>query len=167
MQGAGLSSCAVPEETWLTPDAHKRLAEELARLRSEGREEAADRLAEARSHGDLRENADYEAAKDHQALLEARIRKLTRLLDDAEIRKPLATDLVEVGSIVTVVDEEGARLELFVAPPENKVPGHVLASPGSPIGKAVLGATVGDEVSYEAPSGVFRLTIESVRPFEG
>ena len=153
------------DTTWLTPDAHKRLQEELAHLENDGRAEAADRLAEARSHGDIRENADYEAAKDEQGLLEARIRKIRRLLDQAEISVPEASETVSIGSIVTVTDEDGTDMELFVAAPENRVPGYVLASPSSPIGRAVLGAAVGDVVSYEAPGGTFSVTGRDVRPF--
>ena len=77
------------------------------------------------------------------------------------------TGRVEVGSVVTVVDSDGDELEYFVAPQENKVSGLLLASPTSPLGSALLGASIGDEVPYQAPAGTFRVTIKAVRPYEG
>jgi transcription elongation GreA/GreB family factor len=66
-----------------------------------------------------------------------------------------------------VVDSDGDEIDYFLAPAENKVPGMILASPSSPVGSALLGASVGEVVSYQAPAGVFSLKITSVRPFEG
>jgi transcription elongation factor GreA len=155
------------QPTWLTPAAHRRLTEELEELRTTGREHMAERIAEARSHGDIRENADYEAAKNEQGMMEARIRKIQALLDTAEVRDVTATEHVEVGCIVTTKDGDGGETEFFVAPPENKIPGFLLASPTSPLGEALLGAAVGDTVSYEAPGGTFALDVVGIRPFEG
>ena len=143
------------------------MKEELEQLKTEGREHIQDRIAEARSHGDLRENADYDAAKNEQGLMEARIRKLEHLLRTAEVREVVDSGKVEVGSVVTVVDADGDELEFFVAPQENKVAGMLLASPTSPLGSALLGAGAGDEVEYEAPAGNLTVTIKSVRPYEG
>ena len=61
----------------------------------------------------------------------------------------------------------GDEDEYFVAIPENKVPGYLLASPAGPLGRAVIGASVGDEVSYEAPGGSFSVKVMAVKPFEG
>ncbi|MGH8944557.1 MAG: GreA/GreB family elongation factor [Acidimicrobiia bacterium] len=152
--------------TFLTPAAHAKLVEELETLKTEGRSTMAERIAEARSHGDLRENADYDAAKNDQGLMEARIRKLEHLIHTAEVREVEDTGKVEVGMMVTIVDADGDTTEVFVAPQENKVPGLVLASPTSPLGKALLGAAVGDQVSYQAPAGSFTVRVESVRPYE-
>jgi len=155
------------EPTFLTPAAYEKLRSELDQLTTVGREEIAERIAEARSHGDLRENADYDAAKNDQGLMEARIRQLTALLENAEVRLPEASDTVEVGSVVTVVDSDGDELQYFVAPQENRVPGLILASPTSPVGAALLGASVGQEVTYEAPGGTFSMTVTAVAPYEG
>lgn len=143
------------------------MQEELERLKTEGRAEIEDRIAEARSHGDLRENADYDAAKNEQGLMEARIRKLEHLLHTAEVRDVADTGKVEIGSVVVVVDSDGDEMEYFVAPQENKLPGMLLASPTSPLGSALLGAEVGDVVEYEAPAGQLRVTVQSVEPYEG
>ena len=155
------------ERTFLTPAAHQRMQDELEELKTAGRREIEERIAEARSHGDLRENADYDAAKNDQGLMEARIRKLEFLLHTSEVREVTDTGRVEVGSVVTVIDSDGDELEYFVAPQENKVSGLLLASPTSPLGSALLGASIGDEVPYEAPAGTFRVTIKAVRPYEG
>jgi len=153
------------ETIWLTPAAYRKLQDELHHLEGEGRLHMADRIAEARSHGDIRENADYDAAKNEQGLMEARIRKIRQILEHAEVREAGATDTVEVGTVVTVVDEDGDELEFLIATPENKVPGVMLASPGGPLGSALLGKEVGDEVSYEAPGGTFTVVVAGIRPY--
>ncbi|MCZ6662974.1 MAG: transcription elongation factor GreA [Actinobacteria bacterium] len=155
------------QPTFLTPAAHARIKDELQQLKTEGRREIEERIAEARSHGDLRENADYDAAKNDQGLMEARIRKLEHLLNTAEVRNVEDTGQVEIGSVVTVVDSDGDEMEYFVAPQENKVPGMLLASPTSPLGGALLGAAVGDSVDYDAPAGTFTVTIKALRPYVG
>ena len=156
--------------TWLTADAYRKLQHEYDSLTTDGRHRIADRLAEARAHGDIRENADYDAAKTEQGLMEARIRKLRHLLDNAVVGD---TDndqdddgTVRIGSVVTLRDEYGDE-EYFVAIPENKVPGYLLASPAGPLGTALIGASVGDEVSYEAPGGTFTVKVIAVRPYGG
>lgn len=156
-----------PEPTFLTPSALTKLVDELEHLKTAGRREIEDRIAEARSHGDLRENADYDAAKNEQGLMEARIRKLEHLIATAEISESSSTDVVEVGSIVTVVDHHGDETEYFVAPQENRIPGVLLASPSSPLGSALIGCRIGDQVSYEAPAGSFTVEVAAIRPFDG
>jgi transcription elongation factor GreA len=156
-----------PEPTWLTPAAHRKLQEELEHLTTEGRRHMEERIAEARSHGDIRENADYDAAKNEQGLMEARIRKIRHLLDTAEVREADDGDHVVIGSVVTVKDHDGDEMEFFVAPQENRVPGLLMASPTSPLGAALLGAAIGDTVSYEAPGGTFGVEVLAIRPFEG
>ncbi|HUF95512.1 MAG TPA: transcription elongation factor GreA [Acidimicrobiia bacterium] len=154
------------EPTFLTRAANAKMRQELEQLKTTGREEIEDRIAEARSHGDLRENADYDAAKNEQGLMEARIRTLEHLLNTAEVREVVDSGRVEVGSVVTVVDDDGDEMTYFVAPQENKVAGMLLASPTSPLGSALLGAGLGDEVAYEAPAGTMVVTVKSVRPYE-
>jgi transcription elongation factor GreA len=155
------------QPTFLTPAAMEKLAEELEHLKTAGRREMEDRIAEARSHGDLRENADYDAAKNAQGLMEARIRQLEHLIQTAEVRVVEESDTVDVGCVATVVDSDGDEVEYFVAPQENKVPGVLLASPSSPLGAALIGAKVGDQVSYEAPAGTFTVKVVGVRPYQG
>jgi len=152
---------------FLTPEAHKKLTAELEELVTTGRAEIEERIQAARELGDLRENADYDAAKNDQGLMEARIRQIQALLNKAEVREVADSDEVVVGSVVTVVDGDGDENEFFVAPPENKQEGMLLASPSGPLGKALLGTKPGDEVSYQAPGGRFTVTVKAVRPFRG
>ena len=153
--------------TLLTAAALAKLKDELEHLTTTGRDEIEERIAEARSHGDLRENADYDAAKNEQGLMEARIRKLEHLIHTAQLVEVTSFEEVEVGCLVTVADSDGDELEYFVAPAENKVPGVLLASPSSPLGAALLGARVGDEVAYEAPAGTFTMKVTGIRPYAG
>ncbi len=153
--------------TWLAPAAHEELKRELEQLETEGRRYIEERIAEARSHGDLRENADYDAAKNEQGLMEARIRQLKHLLDNSEVREITDTDHVQEGSVVTVTGADGIEREFFVAAKENKVKGYLNASPDSPLGAALMGAEVGDTVSYQAPGGTFSYTVKAIRPFSG
>lgn len=155
------------EPTFLTPEAYEKLQAELTELRTEGRARIEARIQEAREHGDLRENADYDAAKNDQGLMEARIRQIESLLAGAVVKEVAESDEVVVGSVVTVVDSDGDEVEYFVAPPENKQPDFLLASPSGPLGRALMGAKAGDEVTYEAPGGTFTVTVRSIRPFRG
>jgi transcription elongation factor GreA len=150
---------------WLTPAAHRKLLDELEELSSNGRLQISERIAEARSHGDISENGDYDAAKNEQGLMEARIRKLRHILDTAEVREAEVSDEITVGTLARVRRSDGGEMEVFVATQENKLPGLVLASPSSPMGAALLGAKVGTTVSYAAPGGTFELTVLAVRPF--
>jgi transcription elongation factor GreA len=154
-------------ETWLTPSAHRKLVEELEHLETRGRAEVSQRIAEARSHGDIRENADYDAAKNEQGMMEARIRHIQSILDSAVVGAPEAGDVVTVGSVVRVRRPDGGEMKVLVATQENRVDGYVLASPSSPLGEALLGAGIGDSVAYEAPAGEFSVEVLSVDPFEG
>lgn len=153
--------------TWLTPAAFKKLQDELEHLSTTGREEIVARIAEARSHGDLKENAEYDTAKNDQGLMEARIRLLRHTTENAHVSEAEDSGAVAVGTVATVVDEDGDEVEFFVAPAENKVSGMLLASPDSPLGAALLGARPDDEVTYEAPGGTFTYRIKDVRVYEG
>ena len=155
------------ETKWLTPAAHQKLVDELEQLTTVGREEVTRRIAEARDHGDLRENAEYDAAKNEQGLMEARIRQIRHILENSEVQEVVDSGQVTVGTVATVVDDDGDEMEFFVAPSENKVAGMILASPTSPLGAALIGAKPGDEVSYEAPGGTFTYKVTGVRVYEG
>jgi transcription elongation factor GreA len=155
------------DTTWLTPAAHTKLVDELQHLTTDGRRAIEKRISEARDHGDLRENAEYDTAKNDQGLMEARIRQLKHIIENSEVREAEDSGRVEVGTIATVVDEDGDEMDYFIAAAENKMPGMILASPTSPVGSALLGASPGDEVSYEAPGGTFTMTVKGVRLLEG
>ena len=161
------SGVSEPEGTLLTPAALDKLQGELDHLTTTGRGEVVARIAEARSHGDLKENSEYDTAKNDQGLMEARIRHLKHIIDNARMLEIEASDVITVGSVATVIDDNGDEMEIFIAPSENKVPGLLLASPDSPLGGALLGAKPGDDVDYEAPGGTFTYHVKAIRPYEG
>jgi transcription elongation factor GreA len=155
------------EGTLLTPAALSKLRSELDHLTTTGRDEIVARIAEARSHGDLKENSEYDSAKNDQGLMEARVRQLKHIIDNARILEVGDSDVVTIGSVATVIDHDGDEMEFFIAASENKVPGLLLASPDSPLGSALLGAKQGDDVAYEAPGGTFTYHVKAIRPYEG
>src|SRR5690606_40470542 len=87
------------------------------------------------------------------------------LLQRAEVREATDDGTVQIGSVVTVVDDDGDELQYFVATVENKVPGLLLASPDGPLGSALMGKRVGDKVTYKAPGGEFAVEIKAVEPY--
>jgi transcription elongation factor GreA len=152
---------------WMTPAALEKLQAEYDNLTTEGRDVVVARIAEARAHGDLKENSEYDSAKNDQGLMEARIRQLNDLIENAIVSEVRNTGAVEVGTVVTVTDDDGDEMEFFVAPAENKVVGIMLASPDSPLGSALLGKTPGEDATYEAPGGTFTYKVKSIRIYEG
>lgn len=154
----------------LTLEAYERLRSELDELRTAGRAGIAERLKAAREHGDIRENAEYDAAKNEQALMESRIRNLERMLRDPDIvETPPSSDSVCAGMLVTIrpLDEDGADEEtyLLARSVEERAPGVRTITTTSPLGRALLGAPAGGEVSYEAPGGTFRYVVVGFEPF--
>lgn len=153
----------------LTLDAYLRLKDELEDLKSRGRAEMGERLLRAREHGDIRENAEYDAAKNDQGLMESRIRKLDRMLRDPDIvETPGAADAIGPGMLVTVrpLDEDDSEEEtyLLAESAEERSAGVRTITTSSPLGSALLGSRVDDEVSYSAPGGGFRCVVVSFEP---
>src|SRR5690606_15419499 len=97
----------VSDTVWLSQSAYDRLTSELEHLKTEGRRQASAAIEEARSHGDLRENAEYHSAKEEQRKMEARIRQLEDMLRRAEVGEAPAGDTVAAGMVVTTVDVDG------------------------------------------------------------
>jgi transcription elongation factor GreA len=142
----------------LTGAQKAKLEEELAELEGPRRVEMVQAIKTARSYGDLSENFEYHAAKNEQALLERRITILRSRLQDSVLideRAAAASDAVEIGSTVQIADETGDTMEVEIS----SVGG---VSPESPLGKALLGARVGDEVEIVAPRGSWRATVLSI-----
>jgi transcription elongation factor GreA len=153
----------VAEETWLSEEAYARLKAELDELRTTGLERMSRIIGEARAHGDLRENAEYDAAKNEQGRMEARIRQLQALLRDARIGEPQDTDEVRQG-LVVVLDIAGDEETYLVGSREDEHPELDILSASSPMGEAVLGAKVGDEVTFDTPTGTtLAVTVQAIR----
>jgi transcription elongation factor GreA len=153
----------------LTLDAYVRLKAELEELRTGGRAHIADRLKAAREHGDIRENAEYDAAKNEQGLMESRIRNLERMLRDPEIMEaPTVSEVATAGIVVTLHpleddDPEDERY-LLAESAEERLPGVRTITTTSPLGKALLGARIDDEIAYEAPGGTFHYVVMALEP---
>jgi transcription elongation factor GreA len=149
-------------ETYLSQEAYDRLKDELETLKTEGRERISAEIEVARAHGDLRENAEYHAAKDEQGKMEARIRQLEQLLRDAHIGEPEHTDEVKPG-LVVVLDVEGDEETYLVGSREDSHE-HDILSARSPMGEAVIGASVGDTVTFATPTGAtVEVTVKDIR----
>jgi len=149
--------------SFLTREGYRKLQEELDHLRTEKRQEIANRLHEAMEGGELIENAEYEAAKNEQAFVEGRIKELEILLATARVIDEVPpAELVQVGSKVTI-QEEGAEPEVFTivgAAEANPSEGRI--SNESPLGKALLNRKLEDKVTVDAPAGVFVVKILKV-----
>ena len=145
-------------------EAYDRLVAELEDLTTRGRIDLARKIEVARELGDLSENGDYHAAKEEKGTLEGRILHLESLLEKAEIVEQVKTsDVVVPGTVVAVVydgDDEPERM--LVGSIEEQRDDVGVVSPGSPLGEALLGATVGDTVSFEAPSGSLSVRIVAI-----
>jgi len=138
----------------LSQKAYDRLKAEYEELTTVGRVEIARKIEAARELGDLKENGDYHAAKDQQGQMEARIRQLKAMLDNAEIVEGADGDVVEPGCVVEiryVGDDETEKY--FYGSVEEDGGGLDIVSPGSPLGEALAGKKVGDTVSYVSPTG--------------
>ena len=146
-----------PRTEHLTAEQRAALEAELAELEGPRRKAAVQAIKTAREFGDLSENFEYHAAKNEQGLLERRITILRDRLDRAVLVEEDATtlDTVSVGSMVEVEDEQGAKLQIEIS----SVGG---VSPDSPVGRALMGAKVGEEVEVQAPSGAWRARVVSV-----
>jgi transcription elongation factor GreA len=151
----------------ITQSTLDKLREEYEHLTTVGRTDIARTIEAARLLGDLSENGDYHAAKDDQGKMEARIRHIDSILRNHEIvERDGDGDVVTHASVVSVLydgDSDDDAQEFFVGSIEEKPDGVLVASPTSPLGAALLGRRVGDDVEYEAPSGTLRVTIVGLR----
>ncbi|MDP9228351.1 MAG: transcription elongation factor GreA [Actinomycetota bacterium] len=143
-------------ETLITPEGLEKLKEELDLLQTAKRREVADRIKEAREFGDISENAEYDDAKNEQAMLEQRISQLQDRVRRATVidEKQVDTEHVEVGAVVHLKDQKSGKSQKF------KLVGAAEADPAeqklsneSPIGKALIGAKRNEIVTVETPRG--------------
>jgi transcription elongation factor GreA len=147
----------------ITAEGLVALKEELAELEGAGRQAIANRISAAREHGDLKENAEYHAAKEDQAHLETKILRLAERLRRAQVVEAPAADADRVGfgATVHVVDEDSGRQSTFtiVGPTEADLRSGRLSSE-SPMAQALMGAGVGDVVEVAAPRGTLKWRVE-------
>ena len=146
-------------QTYLTPEGEAKLKIELAELTGRRREELAQRLRSAIQMGDLSENADYHKAKEDQAFLEGRIQEIEAVLRTAVIIEKKHSDIVTVGSSVTIQEENFSPETYHLVGAKEADPRNGKISNESPIGRALLDHKVGDVVETETPDGKIALKI--------
>jgi len=147
----------------LTKEGLDKLATELEELRTIRRAEVAERIKYAKDFGDISENAEYEAAKNEQGMLEGRILTLEMMVRNAVIIEQVEVGgVVQVGSTVEVKDEYGTQAFTIVGPAEVDVTSGRI-SMESPVGKALLGKRIGDKVEVQSPGGVRELKVTALR----
>lgn len=152
------------KEIKLTPAGFTAVEEELSKLREEDRPRIIQAIKEARAQGDLSENADYDAARDEQARVEARIKELEYMVEHATIIDSKSSDVVGLGSTVTIsyIDDEDDTDEYKIVGSLEADPFDNKISDESPIGKALCGSKVGDICSITSPNGTYEVKIVSI-----
>jgi transcription elongation factor GreA len=154
----------MPKDVILTPAGLTNLKSELETLSTTRRREVAGRIKEAREFGDISENAEYDDAKNEQAMLEARIARLEDRLRSATVidASDLDTEVVRVGSTVHVEDTAGTPTLYTIVGSAEASPAERRLSNESPVGKALLGRRIGDEVAFTTPKGQRKLKITKI-----
>jgi transcription elongation factor GreA len=151
------------QTTFVTPEGLKKLEEELEYFRTVRRQEVAQRLRDVLEGQDVLENAEYEDAKNEQAFVEGRILTLETILKSAEIiEKGGPSDRVGIGSHVTVAEDDGEPETYHIVGSTEADPQSGRISNESPLGKALLGYRVGDEVIVNAPDGILSFRIIAI-----
>ncbi|MCI5108591.1 MAG: transcription elongation factor GreA [Candidatus Pacebacteria bacterium] len=155
----------MPEEhDYLTKEKYEEFEKELQTLKHDKRKEVAKNLEYAKSLGDLSENAEYHAAREAQAVLEDRIKKLEMLLKHAEVVEKHHVDDVSVGSEVTIKRKDnGTEFTYVIVGSEEVDMGSGKISNRSPLGSAILGKKKKEEFSVETPAGKVTYTIVSIK----
>ena len=152
------------KKIYVTREGLEELKKELDYLINVKRPENITSIKEARALGDLSENADYDAARNEQAELEGRIKKLEKMLENVEIIEKIDTDKVSIGSTVSIkyVDDDDTD-EYKIVGSQEADPFMSKISNESPIAKAILNKKVGDIVEIENPNGVYKIEITEIK----
>ncbi len=150
------------EKVVLTRDGMQKLVEELELLQTVERPKVQEEIQIAKGFGDLSENAEYSAAREHQARIEGRIQELQQMLDHCEIvdDDAVASDAANIGCFVRVFDMEYEEEDTYKLVGATEAdPKQLFVSNESPIGAALIGARVGDIVNVDAPVGQIQLKV--------
>ena len=152
------------KKIFLTEEGYNELKEELNDLINVKRPENINAIKEARALGDLSENADYDAARNEQAEIEAKIKKLEMILENVNIIEEISTDEVGIGNTVKIsyVDDEDETDEYKIVGSQEADPFESKISNESPIAKALMGHKVGDTVSVESPNGSYEIKLVEI-----
>jgi len=151
---------------FLTPEGHKRLQDELARLTTEKRAEIAERIRESKDHGEYSEdNSELDEVKIEQAIVENRINELKAVLSSADIltNDQIPTDRVGLGSKVAVKDaDRSVAFSIRMVASVEADPDNDLISEESPMGQALMGKKVGEIADFEAPAGKLKYEVTKI-----
>ena len=150
----------------LTYEGLKKLEDELQDLKVVKRKEVADKIKEAREQGDLSENAEYDAAKDEQRDIEARIEEIEKILKNAEVvvDEDVNLDQINIGCSIRILDlefDEELEYKIVGSTEANSLKGKI--SNESPVGKALIGAKVGESVAVETQAGTFTYKVLEIQ----
>jgi transcription elongation factor GreA len=141
------------DATWLTQEAYDRLTDELAQLLTVARADIAKRIQEAREEGDLKENGGYHAAKEEQGKIESRINRLEEILATAQVGEaPKAHGVVQQGLVISV-ELNGSEKKFLLGSAEISDEDIEVYSPDSPIGSAIMGKKIGEQLDVYLPNG--------------
>jgi len=154
------------KEVILTSEGYEKLKQEIDHLRGEKRREVAERIRVAREFGDIAENAEYDDAKNEQAMLEHRIAQLEERLLSARVisKKEISKDTVSVGSKVRLRDMQANKsFEYHIVGSAEANPAENKLSNESPVGKAIMGHKKGDVVEVSAPRGALKFKILEIK----
>jgi transcription elongation factor GreA len=154
------------KEVILTKEGYEKLKDEISYLANDKRREVAERIKQAREFGDIAENAEYDDAKNEQALLEHRISLLQERLRAARVidKKDVAKDVVSIGSMVRLRDLEANKtFEYRIVGSAEANPAENKLSNESPVGKAILGRKKGEVVQVAAPRGALKFKILEIK----
>jgi transcription elongation factor GreA len=141
------------DAAWLTQEAYDRLANELEQLLTVARSDIAKRIQEAREEGDLKENGGYHAAKEEQGKIESRINRLEEILATAQVGEaPKAHGVVQQGLVISV-ELNGSEKKFLLGSAEISDEDIEVYSPDSPIGSAIMGKKIGEQLDVHLPNG--------------
>lgn len=154
----------MPQPMYLTREGLEKLKAELEYLRTVRRQEVAERIQESRERGGTVSNAEYEEAKNELAFTEGRILTLDNIMNNAVLiaERPGTSDMVDIGSTVTVANREGQTYQYTITGSAEADPSRGRISNVSPIGRSLLGKKVGDITEVNAPAGKIKLEIISI-----
>jgi len=161
-----VTDTATTAASYLTQEAYDRLKGELSLLTGTGRTDISKKIEAARDEGDLKENGGYHAAKEEQGKMEARIRQLTQLLENATVGRATTDDgIVEPGMVVTV-EVFGDKMVFLLGSREIAGDSDLpVYSEKSPLGKAILDLKAGDVTSYTSPNGEVEVKVLDAKPY--
>lgn len=167
MMGMLQKRCNVMKDKkiYLTQEGYEELKNELDQLINVKRPANIQAIKEARALGDLSENADYDAAKNDQAEIEGRIKKIEKMLENVEIIEKGNADVVGLGTTVSIryVDDEDETDEYKIVGSQEADPFMSKISNESPIAKAIMNKRIGDIVDVESPNGVYQIEIIDIK----